>query len=418
LGESIEIVADCLTFAGDSGGPLINLAGEVIGILENASAPQFGIWNLPERSGNLNCYASVDTIARLMPVMRSPARAEKQGPGFKVQDLPEHTAMMPKRLGEIYGDTDSKVLPVDDWTQGEKTRAKWNDLTALYSGTVVEVLCHRRRVAFGTVVGADGWILTKASEISDDARCKLADGQIVPARVAGVDPAYDLALLKVDAHGLRAIYWSVERVRPAGKFVAAPDGRGGSIGVGIVCVEQRALEGPFPTTVTKAKPYVPKPTPPEVLGKLIEGKGLLVRRVKGGAAEAGIVPGDLLLSLNGQPIRDDGDVDKCVEKSSPGEILPIVIERDGQRLDLSVKLGEEPYVRCPGAFGRYRNLRADDFPFVFEHDIPLTLDECGGPIIDLNGKAIGITIARVGQHGCMAIPADAIEPLVLRLKNE
>jgi len=145
---------------------------------------------------------------------------------------------------------------------------------------------------------------------------------------------------------------------------------------------------------------------------------LLVRRVKGSAAEAGIVPGDLLLSLNGQPIRDDADVEKCVEKSSPGEILPIVIERDGQRLDLSVKLGEEPYVRCPGAIGRYRNLRADDFPFVFEHDIPLTLDECGGPIIDLDGNAIGITIARVAQHGCMAIPADAIEPLVLRLKNE
>src|SRR5262249_49054313 len=151
-----------------------------------------------------------------------------------------------------------------------------------------------------------------------------------------------------DAHGLRAIEWSVARVRPVGKFVAAPGGRGDSIGVGIVCVEQRALEGPFPTTVTKAKPYVPKPTPPEVLGKQIEGEGLLVRGVKGSAAEAGIVPGDLLLSLNGQPIRDNGDVDKCVEMSSPGEILPIVIERHGQRLDLSVKLGAEPYVRCPG----------------------------------------------------------------------
>jgi S1-C subfamily serine protease len=85
---------------------------------------------------------------------------------------------------------------------------------------------------------------------------------------------------------------------------------------------------------------------------------------------------------------------------------------------VSVTLGEDPYVRCPGAIARYRNLRADDFPFVFEHDIPLTLDECGGPIIDLDGKAIGITIARVAQHGCMAIPADAIAPLVSRLKNE
>ena len=69
-------------------------------------------------------------------------------------------------------------------------------------------------------------------------------------------------------------------------------------------------------------------------------------------------------------------------------------------------LEEETYVNCPGAGSRFRNSRSDDFPVVFEHDIPLTLDECGGPVIGLNGKAIGITIARVGQHGCMAIPAD------------
>lgn len=418
LGEAIEIVTDCLTFAGDSGGPLINLDGDVVGIIENAASPQYGIWNLPERSGNLTCYTSVDTIARLMPGMRTPNPDHKLDRDFSVKDLPEYKLQEPKRLKEIYDNTDSRVLPVDEWTQGEHTRASWIELTKRYSGTVVEVLSHGRRVALGTVVGADGWILTKASEIPDEPQCKLADGQVLPGRVAGVDPEYDLALLKIDAQGLLAVEWSVDKVRPAGKFIAAPDGRGGSIGVGIVCVEQRALEGPFPTTVTKSKLNVPKPTPPEVLGKMIEGKGLLVKRVKDSAAKAGIIPGDLLVSLNGQLIRDHDDVDRCVEKLSPGDILPIVLDRDGQRLNVSVTLGAEPYVRCPGAIARYRNLRADDFPFVFEHDIPVTLDECGGPLIDLNGKAIGITIARVAQHGCMAIPADAIAPLVTRLKKE
>ena len=55
---------------------------------------------------------------------------------------------------------------------------------------------------------------------------------------------------------------------------------------------------------------------------------------------------------------------------------------------------------------------------MFEHDIPLALDECGGPVIGLDGKAVGMTIARVGQHGCMAIPADVIPTLVARLKKE
>ena len=208
-------------------------------------------------------------------------------------------------------------------------------------------------------------------------------------------------------------------MRPAGRLVAAPDVRGGPIGVGMVSVGQRALAGPFPTTVTKPKPYVPKASPPAVLGmaKLVDGKGLRVRRVKGSAAAAGIVPGDLVVRLNGRPVRDPDDVDHCAEQSSPGDLLPMVIERAGRQVDVSVELEEEPYIRCPAASAWYRNLRADDFPAVFEHDIPLLLDECGGPVIDLDGKAVGMTIARVGEHGCMAIPADVIPGLVSRLKK-
>ena len=206
-------------------------------------------------------------------------------------------------------------------------------------------------------------------------------------------------------------------MRPAGKLVAAPDGRGGSIGVGMVSVAQRALAGPFPDTVTKARQYVPKPLPQAVLGKIVEGKGLLVRRVHDSAVRAGIAPGDLLLSLDGQPLRDADDVDRRIAHSSAGDLLPFVIERAGRRIDVSLKLDEDPYIRCPGATAWYRNLRADDFPAVFEHDIPLLLDECGGPVIDLDGRAVGMTIARVAQHGCMAIPSDVIPGLVSRLKE-
>jgi serine protease Do len=418
LGDSIEIVADCLTMGGDSGGPLIDLNGRVVGIAESGAAPQLVIFSFPDRCRNAMCFTSTVTIARLMPGMLDPPRRTKRDAEADVRELPEYKAFMQLRRRELYGDVDSKVLPQNEWSQGEKTRSAWNGLTAPYSGTVVEVLGHGRRVAYGTVVGADGWILTKASEIQDDPQCKLPGGRVVPARVAGVDAQHDVALLKVDARGLRPVEWSADKVRPAGKLVAAPDGRGGSIGVGMVSVEQRTLEGPFPTTVTKAKPYAPKPLPQPLLGKMIEGKGLLIRRVKDAATRAGIAPGDVLLKLNGLPVRDAEDVDRYVERSSPGDLVPMVIERAGRQIDVSLQVDEDPYIRCPGATAWYRNLRADDFPAVFEHDIPLLLDECGGPVIDLDGKAVGITIARVGQHGCMAIPADVIPGLVSRLKKE
>jgi len=150
----------------------------------------------------------------------------------------------------------------------------------------------------------------------------------------------------------------------------------------------------------------------------VEGKGMLVRRVEGAAARAGIVPGDVLLELNGRPIRDpDVDFDRSVERSAPGDLLPAVVERDGRRVELKIELEAEPYLRCPGATARFRNLRADDFPAAFEHDIPIALDECGGPLIDLAGDAVGLTIARVGQHGCMAVPADVIPAIVERLRT-
>lgn len=418
-GESIEIVTDCLTFGGDSGGPLIDLDGRLIGLVEGGAAPQTVIFSFPPRSGNPMCYSSVETIARLMPGMLNPPAGAKPVAELDLKALPEFQAMMRERRKELYGDVDAKVLPQSQWSQGEVTRAAWKGVVAPHADAVVEVLGgHDRRVAYGTVVGTDGWILTKASEIPDAPRCRLATGDLVPARVAGVDAPYDVALLKIDARReLRAIEWSGDPVRPAGKLLAAPDGGGGCIGVGMVSVEQRALAGPFPATVTKAEQYAPKPLPQPLLGKMLEGKGLRVRRVKDAATRAGIAPGDLLLSLNRQPLRDAEDLDRYVERSHPGDRITAVIEREGRKIDVSLEVEEDPYIRCPGATAWYRNLRADDFPALFEHDIPLTLDECGGPVIDLDGNAVGITIARVDQHGCMAIPAEVIAALVARLKK-
>ena len=61
--------------------------------------------------------------------------------------------------------------------------------------------------------------------------------------------------------------------------------------------------------------------------------------------------------------------------------------------------------------------RNDDFPVVFEHDMPLHIQECGSPVVGLDGKAIGLTIAPVGPHGCMAIPADCLQRLLPDLQS-
>ncbi len=48
--------------------------------------------------------------------------------------------------------------------------------------------------------------------------------------------------------------------------------------------------------------------------------------------------------------------------------------------------------------------------------MPLTPDECGGPVVDLAGEVVGITLYS-GDYGCMAIPGDCVKQLLPVLKS-
>jgi Do/DeqQ family serine protease len=62
----------------------------------------------------------------------------------------------------------------------------------------------------GVIVSPDGYILTNQHVLGDDVRSitvVLADGREVPARIVGVDPYTDLAVVKVDLKGLPVLPW-------------------------------------------------------------------------------------------------------------------------------------------------------------------------------------------------------------------
>ena len=79
-------------------------------------------------------------------------------------------------------------------------------------------------------------------------------------------------------------------------------------------------------------------------------------------------------------------------------------------MDLSLPLG-------PDSHGDQYNYRADDFPTVIECAVPFYSYECGGPIVDLTGRVIGVTIARPGPHGGMVVPGDCVRKLLPDLQS-
>jgi serine protease Do len=63
-------------------------------------------------------------------------------------------------------------------------------------------------------------------------------------------------------------------------------------------------------------------------------------------------------------------------------------------------------------FGAVQSDRRYGFPLVFQHDTPLVPEECGGPVINLDGQVVGMNIARGGRVATYAIPADHLQQLL------
>src|SRR5262245_41247830 len=55
--------------------------------------------------------------------------------------------------------------------------AAFKNVVAKPSESTVRVLCDENESALGTIVAADGWIVTKASELRGNLVCKLKDGR-------------------------------------------------------------------------------------------------------------------------------------------------------------------------------------------------------------------------------------------------
>ena len=76
-----------------------------------------------------------------------------------------------------------------------------------------------------------------------------------------------------------------------------------------------------------------------------EGKqGVQVQRVVNGspAARAGIQRGDLITSIDGQPLTEEASLPKQIQKRRPGDTLELTVVRDNQERTVSVTLAERP----------------------------------------------------------------------------
>ncbi len=283
----------------------------------------------------------------------------------------------------------------------------FRDIVSTPAQSTVRILCDGRRAALGTIVGADGLILTKASELSGTIGCQLFDGRRLEAKIVGVSEDDDLALLKVKADQLPVIRWSEAAPPPVGSWLATPGLETVPLSIGVVSVAPRVVEPRMPA-----------------LGVIIEegDKGPVVREIlpRSGAAQAGLKPNDVITQLDDKKVTTRNSLVQSIRGHRPGETVRLNLLRDGKPLNVDVELLDVTELANGETFqediGGRLSKRRTGFPLALQHDTVLQPNQCGGPVVDLEGNVVGINIARASRVASYALPVAVVQPVVEKLK--
>ncbi|MFZ5831733.1 MAG: trypsin-like peptidase domain-containing protein [Planctomycetota bacterium] len=350
------VQTDCPLVGGDSGGPLFDLEGRVFGINSRIGPPI-----------EFNYHVPIDAFHENWD----------------------------RLLGS---ETWQDKLPS---RESESMRAAFRPLVAEARRCTVQVLCDGVETVLGTVVGPNGWILTKASELKGAVTCRLSDGRELPGQTVGISKEFDLAMLKIETKGLPAVDWSTD-VPTVGQWVATASLGPDPAAIGVVSVPPRRI-----------------PPMSGMLGiTLDQGEspgGAKIEKVvpDSPAEQAGLKEGDVVTHVNGKPVETTAALVAAIRENRPGDIVRLNVRRGERVLAVPVKLGT---IETPGSQRRQAqnssgmgiSRRHDDFPAVVQHDSALRPNECGSPIVDLTGKVVGINIARAGRTETYAAPTQEL----------
>ncbi len=290
-----------------------------------------------------------------------------------------------------------------------KIKSLLKSTVAPCAAATVRVFGDDQPVALGTIVAADGLIATKASQLTTKLECQLADGRRLPATLVGQDEATDLALLHVDGKDLTPVAWAAEPAEPGSLVAATGPGEGPSL-IGVVSDVPQPMPGP--SRRTSRHGWLGIGVGPAGDGPQIQGVS------PGGAAEkAGLKSGDLVKRLDGAEVHSANDLIDALAKLPPNRKVTLVVVRKDKELELEATLGRSPgHLPQDDWGGGPFSDRRFGFPAVIPHDLAIAPTDCGGPLVDIDGRCLGLNIARALRVTSYALPAGLVQRTVEQIR--
>lgn len=303
--------------------------------------------------------------------------------------------------------------PGDEGKNQTKVKASFKPVSTLANTGTATIYCDDKESALGTVVDAKGQLLTKASELHG--RITVAvNNKKYSARVLGVAREHDLALLSIAATDLKPITWRESGDPVLGSFLVTTSPAADPVAIGVLSVKARKISSPS-----------------GLLGIMLEQANdgpQILRVLDGSAAEAaGLRANDIVLQVNDTRVTTREGLIEYISNFRPGDKLQLRIRRGSETLAIGAVLGRPETGRPTQAGGKNRRTederlagelseRRGGFPTVLQHDTVLRPTQIGGPLIDLDGHAVGINIARADRVSTYALPAATVQTVLKDLQ--
>jgi S1-C subfamily serine protease len=159
-----------------------------------------------------------------------------------------------------------------------------------------------------------------------------------------------------------------------------------------------------------------------------DDNGVRIEHVfQGGAAQRnGMKSGDVIMSLNGRTVDGTEKLSDAIAEFKPGDTISVRFMREDKIRTMDILLTPKfvnddtmlPLYSDPQFEGQFASTHAGGFPQAIQIDADVYPRQVGGPLLGLNGKALGIVIARADRFPAFAIPADAVATVFEKLKTE
>jgi serine protease Do len=264
------IQTDVAVNPGNSGGPLFNLAGEVIGINSQ----------IYSRSGGFQGISFAIPIEMALNVKDQLIKHGKVTRGRLGVTVQEVNATLADSFS-LDRPRGALISSVDSGSPAEKAGLQVGDIILKYNGTAIE------RSSDLPVLVAD-----------------TAPGKTAPVEIWRKGAAKSLTV---------ATYEGKAKAEQTAGDDSGSEASGGRLGLAV------------------------RPLTPEERRENHGRGGLLVEEVSGAAARAGVQPGDLVLSLNGNPVKSIDELRSHAAKA--GKRVALLIQREGQQLFVPIELG-------------------------------------------------------------------------------